>query len=264
MIFTESDPTPLISMFNIMTQGRKSWFFFDREMVALGAGISSVRDEPVGTTLNQTRLNGPVLIDGHAFEPGESKVQPSSWVLHDEVGYAFLGPASAIIKVGPQNSDPSPSRPGRPNTPVTESVFSLWIDHGVHPHDAGYAYAVVPGVTAPQLAEWAAHPPVRVIANTSAQQAVIDDQLGVAEIVFYKEGSAALSPGLTVKVDHPCLVLTTKHGNSTHVAVSSPGGEFLSVHLTLTTPKKEQSLTFELPGGDMAGKSQGMEASVRW
>jgi hypothetical protein len=60
------------------------------------------------------------------------------------------------------------------------------------------------------------------------------------------------------------LVLATKHGNSTHVAVSSPGGEFLSVHLTLTTPKKEQSLTFELPGGDMAGKSQGMEASVRW
>ena len=42
MVFTESDPTPLISVFKIMTQGRKSWFFFDREMVALGAGIRSV------------------------------------------------------------------------------------------------------------------------------------------------------------------------------------------------------------------------------
>ena len=56
MVFTQSEPTPLVSVFKIMTQGRKSWFFFDREMVALGAGISSVRDEPVGTTLNQTRL----------------------------------------------------------------------------------------------------------------------------------------------------------------------------------------------------------------
>src|ERR1019366_5086123 len=118
-----------------------------------------------------------------------------------------------------------------------------WIDHGVKPRDAQYAYAVVPGVNASQLAEWHEHPPVRVIANTTAQQAVINDQLGVAEIVFYKAGSAALSPGLTIKVDHPCLVLATKHGNSTHVAVSSPGGEFFTVHLTLTTPKKEQSLT---------------------
>jgi chondroitin AC lyase len=80
MVFTQSEPTPLVSVFKIMTQGRKSWFFFDREMVALGAGISSVRDEPVGTTLNQTRLDGPVLIDGHAVELGEAKVPQTSWV----------------------------------------------------------------------------------------------------------------------------------------------------------------------------------------
>jgi hypothetical protein len=46
--------------------------------------------------------------------------------------------------------------------------------------------------------------------------------------------------------------------------VSSPGGEFFSVHLTLTTPQKEQALTFDMPSGDMAGKSQQMEVSVRW
>ena len=44
----------------IQTQGRKSWFFFDREMVALGAGITSSRAERIGTTLNQTLLHGPV------------------------------------------------------------------------------------------------------------------------------------------------------------------------------------------------------------
>ncbi len=104
MVFTQSEPTPLVSVFEIMTQGRKAWFFFDREMVALGAGITSVRDEPVGTTLNQTRLNGPVLIDGHAVDPGESKVSQGSWVLHDEVGYAFLGPTAARVKVGPQTA----------------------------------------------------------------------------------------------------------------------------------------------------------------
>jgi chondroitin AC lyase len=246
------------------TQGRKGWFFFDREMVAVGAAISSSRDEPVATTLNQTLLHGPVLIDGKAFDPGEAKVPQASWVLHDGVGYAFLEPAAVNIKVGPQTGDWKSVSAGYSDAPVTEQVFALWLDHGVRPSGAQYAYAVLPGTRAQPLAEWAAHPPVRIITNTTAQQAVIHDQLGVAEIVFYTPGSVALGAGWAVKVDEPCLALLAKHGNSTRIAVSSPGGEVPTVHLTLTTPQGEQSLTFELPARELAGKSQTMEVPIRW
>jgi len=61
-----------------------------------------------------------------------------------------------------------------------------------------------------------------------------------------------------------CLVLLTKHGSSTRIAVSSPGGEYFTVNLTLTAPPKEQRVTFELPGGDVAGKSQVLEVPVTW
>jgi chondroitin AC lyase len=233
-------------------------------MVALGAGIRSVRDEPVGTTLNQTGLCGPVLIDGHAAEPGEAKVPQGSWVLHDETGYVLLASTAANLKTGTQTGEARPTRSGNPAPPPTADVFSLWIDHGVHPQNAQYAYAVLPGTNAQQLAEWVARPPVRIITNTPVQQAVINDQLGVAEIVFYRPGSVTLTPGLTVKVDHPCIAMLVKHGKSTRIAVSSPGGEFLSVHLTLTTGLKEQTLNFDMPSGDMAGKSQILEAPVRW
>jgi chondroitin AC lyase len=264
MVFDQSETQPLVPLYKALTQGRKAWFFFDREMVALGAGISSSRDEPVGTTLNQTLLHGPVLMDGHEVQPGEAKVAQTSWVLHDEVGYTFLGSTDASIKFGPQTGSWKSISSSNSGAPVTESVFALWIDHGIHPRDAEYAYAVLPGINAQQLGEWATHPPVRVITNTPAQQAVIHEQLGVAEIVFYRPGSVALTAGLAVKVDHPCLALLVKHGNSTRIAVSSPGGEVPLVHLTLKTPPKEQTLTFELPGGDMAGKSQVMEVPVRW
>jgi chondroitin AC lyase len=264
MIFDESEPQPLVPVFKIITQGRKSWFFFDREMLALGAGISSVSDQPVGTTLNQTGLRGPVLTDGHAIEPGETKVAQGSWVLHDEIGYVLLASAAATVNTGTQTGEARPARMMNPGPPPAEQVFSLWIDHGVQPHDAQYAYAVLPGTNAQQLADWVAHPPVRIITNTPEQQAVINNQLGVAEIVFYGPGSVALTPGVTVKVDHPCIAMLVKHAKSTRIAVSSPGGEFLSVHLTLTTPQKEKILNFEMPSGDMAGKSQVLEAPVRW
>ena len=244
------------------TQGRKSWFFFDREMVALGAGISSTRDEPVGTTLNQTLLHGPVLINGREVEPGESQVPPASWVLHDGIGYAFLEPAAAHLKVGPQTGDWKSISAGYSDAPVTEQVFGLWIDHGVRPSNAQYAYAVLPDTRAQPLAEWVARPPVRIIANTSAQQAVIHDQLGVAEIVFYTPGSVALGAGWAVKVDHPCLALLVKHAKVTPITVSSPGGEFPTVHLTLTTPHGEQRVTFTLPGRELAGKSQTVDVAL--
>ena len=124
-------------------------------------------------------------------------------MLHDGVGYTLLGSTAASLKVGPQSGDARPNFPGRPNTPITESVFTLWVDHGVRPKDAQYAYAVVPGVNAQQLAEWVAHPPVRVISNTTEQQAVINDQFGVAEIVFYRPGSVVLAAGFDGKSRSP-------------------------------------------------------------
>jgi hypothetical protein len=246
------------------TVGRKAWFFFDGEMVAMGAGINSSRDEPVNTTLNQTLWRGPVLLDGHTVPEGESHVPRASWALHDGVGYAFLEPAAINVKLGPQTGDWKSINVQYSGNPVTADVFSLWIDHGVHPRDATYAYAVLPGTDQQQLAEWAAHPPVRILANTTAQQAVINDRLGVAEIVFHSPGSAALAEGSAVKADSPCLVLMVRQGNATHISVSSPGGEVATVHLTLTTPQAEQGLTFDLPAGELAGKSQQMVAPITW
>jgi len=246
------------------TQGRKAWFLFDHEMVALGASINSSRDEPVNTTLNQTLLHGPVLIDGHPLPEGESNVPRASWVLHDGVGYAFPEPTAISVKAAPQTGDWNSINEVYSNDPVTAPVFSLWIDHGVHPRGATYAYVILPGTDPQHLSDWVAHPPVRILANTPAQQAVINDQLGVAGIVFHSPGSASLGKGFAVTTDRPCLVLMARQGDATRIAVSSPGGESSVVHLTLTTPQTEKSVTFEFPGGEYAGKSQIMEVPVRW
>jgi chondroitin AC lyase len=246
------------------TQGHKAWFFFDQEMVALGAGINSARDEPVNTSLNQTLLHGPVVIDGQPFTQSESNVPRASWVLHDGIGYAFPEPTAIHIKAGPQTGDWKSINSQYSNAPLTTPVFTLWIDHGAHPRGATYAYAVLPGVDAQQLAEWVAHQPVRIIANTIAQQAVVNDRRGVAGIVFHSPGTASLGEGVAVTTDRPCLVLMVRQGEATRIAVSSPGGESPTVHLTVTTPQTEQTVGFQLPHGELAGKSQMTDLPIHW
>jgi len=41
---------------------KKAWFFFDKEVVCLGAGIRSKAKETVTTTVNQCWLNGSIAI----------------------------------------------------------------------------------------------------------------------------------------------------------------------------------------------------------
>jgi chondroitin AC lyase len=245
-----------------MTQGRKAWFFFEHEMVAMGAGINSLRDEPVNTTLNQTLLHGPVLVDGRPLAEGESSVPRASWVLHDGIGYAFPEPTAIHVKAATQTGDWKSINLPYSDEPVSKPVFSLWIDHGVHPQNASYAYVVLPDTDQRRLGEWVAYPSIRIVANSTSQQAVVNDQLGVAEIVFHSPGSVALRNGFNVLTDRPCLVLLVRHEGATRIAVSSPGGESAVVHLTFS--QTGQRLTFELPGGDFAGKSQEMTAPVDW
>ena len=272
MIFDESPLLPDMSrellrlrgLSGTTQGGNKAWFFFDREMVALGAGINSWRYHHVNTTLNQTLLHGPVSIGWACGRRGRIESAARVGVLHDGMGYAILDPAAAYIKFGPQTGDWQSISAGAPDTPVTEQVFSLWIDHGANPRDAHYAYAVVPDVNAQQLADWVARPPVRIITNTTAQQAVINDQLGVAEIIFYEPGKLDLTAGSTVEVDRRCMVLMVAHEKATRVAISSPGGETATVHLILTTPQTRQRVTFDLPTGGLGGKSQVLEVPGRW
>jgi hypothetical protein len=40
------------------TQAKKSWFWFDREWIALGTGIQSTNEHPIVTGINQTLLKG--------------------------------------------------------------------------------------------------------------------------------------------------------------------------------------------------------------
>lgn len=244
------------------TQGQKAWFFFDQEMVALGAGISSSRDEPVNTTLNQTLLRGPVVVDGHVFAPGEANVPRASWVLHDGVGYAFLAPTDITVKAAPQTGDWKSINIQYSDEPVTKPVFSLWIDHGVHPRNATYAYVVLPDTDQRRLAEWSAYPSIRIVANNPSQQAVVNDQLGVAEMVFHAPGAVTLRNGFAVETDRPCLVMLVRQEGATRIVVSSPGGESAVVHLTFS--QTGQRLTLALPGGEFAGKSQEKTAPVDW
>jgi hypothetical protein len=233
----------------------KSWFFFDREYVALGAGISSTDSPAMNTTLNQTLHQGDILVDGNPLPAGEKMLSGVTWVLHDGIGYVFPQKTAVYVSSGTHTGNWGQINALQSNTPVTKDIFTLWMSSGSRPVNATYAYAVVPNIDSAALASYATKLPFRILANTTSIQAVRQMQLGISESIFYSPGQLTIRDGLTVSVDQPCMMLLEESpGHPAKLTVSTPRGP-LEIHVKFVTGRDQKDVTIEVRGGAASGAS---------
>ena len=223
-------------------KARKAWFFFDREYVCLGAGITSQADHTVVTTLNQCLLSKEVVVGSKngktTLNKQKHELKNASWVLHDGVAYLF--PSSATVHISNQTATGNwrqiNHHPWATEEPVQKDVFSLWIDHGIKPQNGKYEYIVVPGMEASAIDDYNKKSSIVILANSPEVQAVQNKNLGRAELVFYKEGSIKISNELTVTVSSPCMLMIKTNGKTVEqIVVSDPARKLKSLQLTMNT-----------------------------
>jgi hypothetical protein len=164
-----------------------------------------------------------------------------NWLHHANVGYVFPDRNNVRYTAGPHEGRWSDIGTGSSDL-VHKDVFKCWIDHGVRPSDAKYAYEVLPGATPQQTAERAADSPVQVLVNMPDLQAVYHAKLNLLAVAFWKPGRVR-----DVEVDRPCLLLLK--GNT--LAVSNPENQSGNVNVTL----KGRTIDVKLPDGERAGLS---------
>ncbi len=220
------------------TEAKKSWFSFEDEIVALGAGIGSTSSENVNTTLNQTLLNGTVTVDGVEVLSGDHELSGANWVHHDGVGYIFPQNGQRYLSNKNQTGSWKLIRNGSSADPVSKDVFTLRISHGVAPSNADYQYIIVPEQSALQTAAYEQAQPVTVLQNSSSIQAVRHAGLSSTGIVFHQAGSIQINNNLTVSVDKPSVVLVDESGAEPMVSLSTPGQAYTEVNLTLDSVTK--------------------------
>ena len=220
-------------------KARKAWFFFDAGWICLGAGISTETDHHVTTSVNQCLLKSRVSLlrgggmgtmDGQRLEAGDLE-----GVLHDGVGTYFLEAQSTVVaRAGPQSGAwTSIEERSTRRDPVTQDVFSLWIDHGARPQGASYAYMVIPGLTPDTFPTFTENTPVRVLSNSPELQAVYVSDQQVVQAAFYKAGSLAVGEGRTIRVDVPCLLMLRLREDAADLSVADPTQKLGRIQVTL-------------------------------
>jgi chondroitin AC lyase len=138
---------------------------------------------------------------------------------------------------------------------VSHDAFTLYLDHGVTPVDAGYEYIVLPAATATETEAYAAKPAVTVLRNDTTVQAVRHPGLKRTMATFYRAGSLDLGDGRTLTVSQPSIVMLDESGAAPVVSISNPSQPALLVDVTLAGGGADARGTFVLGSGANLGKT---------
>lgn len=260
-------------------KAKKAWFYFDNEYVCLGTAITTGSNLPVVTTLNQSLLNGNVIVKAskqqNTLRKANHNLGSVTWILHDSVGYLFPKPTNLQLK---NNTATGSWRAINHHTwatdePVNLDVFLAYIEHG-NAKNASYEYVVVPNVSASSLDAYSKKLPLKILSNTASLQAVTNSELGITQAVFYTAGKVTLKEGITLTVDGPCIVMVQMTGKKVNkISAADPAHKLSSLKLTINAQlqgsgenwsiaqqgKKESVVTIQLPTLGYAGQTVVME-----
>ncbi len=205
---------------------RKSWFFFDGGMVALGAGVKSSGKYPVVTTLNQEWSKSPMLYATAAdpakvatLDSGKTAPAALKWAHANDVGYLFVGENEATLKNEVQTGSWRLLGFQLPSTPVAGKVASLWLNHSKALDH--YAYAVLPGLSTAETAAASDRAPFTVLSNTTDVQAVEFAGAKMVEAAFFSGGELRWGNS-SLESNRPAAVLFRQSGAGCSLTVSNP------------------------------------------
>lgn len=216
-------------------EAKKSWFMFDGEIVALGAGISSTDGIATETMVenrkitdagdNALTVNGaakPTTLGWSETLNGANSVHLAGNVPGSDIGYYF--PGGATVKglreerTGNWKQLNSSSAWGD-STPRTRNYMSLAVDHGLNPTDQSYSYVLLPNKTSAQVSDYAAAPDISILENSDSVQAVKENSLNVTGINFWNDEPATAGP---VTSDKKASVMLSETPDELELSVSDP------------------------------------------
>lgn len=218
---------------DIKTSAKKAWFFFDDEVVCLGAGINSDAPEKVFTTVNQSLLARETLLEGNTR-------RNTKWTIHDNIGYIFPQGGNVFTLTDKQKGTWYEINNSINNKNIIEKdIFTIGFDHGMKPKEASYAYIVVPGMnSSKEIKKYINKGNIEIMENSPEVQAVRHSKLDIMGIVFYKAGTFS-DKTITVETDKPCAILLKNIKSKNPVIhIADPGQKREKINISIYKGKK--------------------------
>lgn len=235
--------------------GKKSWFMFDNEIVCLGAGISCTGPAEVHTVTENRKLgagltnslvvNGVMVTPAVGWSANFSSASPAWVALGGAGGYYFpTGSSNLSALITANTGSWSQINSGDSTTSRTDNYLRLMFNHGLTPNNAGYAYVILPTMTASGVSNYANSPDILILTNSTFTQAVKKPSLGVVAANFWTNGTSSAD---LITVSDKSSVITYESSNSIFIGIADPTQTNKGT-LTVTLNRSAQTVASVDPG----------------
>lgn len=220
----------LASQGNTLT-GKKSWFMFDDEVVALGSDITSTDGRPIETIVENRRItaSNALTVNGTAQPttmPWSTSFASVNW-MHlagsaasgADIGYYF--PTATPIKALREARTGTWDAIGTGSTTaITRNYVTFWRDHGSNPTAATYAYVLLPNKTAAEVSAYAASPDITILENSSSAQGVKENKLNLVAVNFWQDATKTVN--IITSNKKAAIIAQENTGQDIEISVADP------------------------------------------
>ena len=213
---------------------KKSWFLFDEEVVALGAGISSNENKFTETIVENRKIKdnnkNKLVVDGKDMTNiKEASVTSAKWAFldgntgSDSIGYYFPDDNTNINILREArtynwtNVNDNIDLSSIYAKDKTKNYLSMSIPHSNKPKDEKYSYVLLPNKNEKEVEEYSKNPNIKILSNTEKIQAVENTKLNVIGINFWEAGTLN---GIESKTKSSVTIAKTT--NFVEVGISDP------------------------------------------
>ncbi len=211
-------------------QGKKSWFMFDDEIVALGSDIASTDNRKVETIVENRQLTdsgtNKLTVDGQVKPDAlgwEEPMKGIGWahlegnVAGSDIGYYFPDKADITGKREARTGSWGEINGGGSSDPITRNYLSLAFDHGTAPQRGSYAYVLLPNKDTAATEQYSQHADIEILSRTSKVHAVQEKKLGITAFNFWEADRSEF-----VRAYQPSSIMVKEQGDQLTIAVSDP------------------------------------------
>lgn len=254
----------------INTSAHKAWFFFDNEVVCLGAGIHSTSQHPVFTTINQclSSTENPIICQKGKLsdiQDGTTEYTSPEWILHNKIGYILPKGQQVFVANQQQEGNWYDINHTTSKDIIRKKIFTLGVNHGITPEQATYAYIVVPGIrTAENMKSYLQKNNIEILANTENVQVVRNKKTDIWQMIFYNAGEFT-HKDMTVKVDKGCALIIKKiDKDKIKLHIADPAQTQSNITVKIDTPKRSGTINCDFSNSDIyAGRTQAFDIRLK-
>ncbi|MFD2115114.1 polysaccharide lyase family 8 super-sandwich domain-containing protein [Paenibacillus yanchengensis] len=231
--------------------GKKSWFMFDNEVVALGAGLTTKQARNDGRqveTIVENRMINDAGTNKLTINDQEQpqqldwseEIKSARWAHLEgtndgaDIGYYFPEPvtlsASRTVREGSWKS----INTSGPTDPIKRNYVHLSLGHGVQPTQEKYVYTLLPSASKQQTKAYTKNPDIVVLSNTEQIQAVEERQLGIIGINFWESGTFE-----QIQVNKPAAIMYKLDGDELTLSIADPTKQQVKLQVNVGVVTKD-------------------------